>query len=102
MVMNVRERVSVRGLRQQDGSTVDLVGRRFMGTLFHPVPRVEMMRRCGVNQNGCKIVVDWPAHAQREHPVQVGDRVEVDGRQYPIHCVEERPGCYLDLYIERP
>lgn len=82
----------------KDDTAGNLVGRRFMGTLLRPVPRVEMGRRCGVDRAGMKVVADWPVHAD-SCPAAVGQEVEIEGRRYRICGVVERPGCYLELYL---
>jgi hypothetical protein len=60
----------------------------------------EMLHQCNVTQRGIKIVTNWPDCATGDHPVRVGDLVEVEGRRYVVRGVKERPACYLDIYVQ--
>lgn len=106
MAVHVREREPVRVIRQGEGPgnegspLLQLTGRRFMGTLFHPVSPGDMQKNFSVFRPGYRITVDWPAGSQAEHPVCGGDRIEVAGRTYHVRGSIERPGCYLDIYVE--
>lgn len=79
---------------------LELKARRFMGVLRHPVPLIEMAQRCGLNHRGCKIIADWPPNPLDDLPVAAGDLLEVEGQTYSIRCVNEHPGCYLELYVD--
>lgn len=103
VVVHVRDREPVRIMRQakdDGGPATELTGRRFMGTLLHPVPPGDMQKQFGVFRRGHRISVEWPASVAAEYPVQAGDSVEVGGRTYQVRGCVERPGCYLDLYVE--
>lgn len=100
MVVHVREREPVQIIRGGSGApAMELTGRRFMGTLLHPVPAGDMQKRCGLFHHGHRISVDWPAGATEDHPVRPGDSLEVGGKTYPVCACVERPGCYLDIYV---
>jgi hypothetical protein len=104
VVIHVRDREPVRITRRGDHdvgeSGVELTGRRFMGTLLHPVPSGDMQKQFGVFHRGYRISVEWPANVSAEHPVQSGDLIEAGGRTYQVRGCVERPGCYLDIYAE--
>ncbi len=59
-----------------------------------------MQKHFGVFHHGHRITVDWPAGATAEHPVCGGDTLQVVGRKYQVIGSIDRPGCYLDIYIE--
>jgi hypothetical protein len=59
-----------------------------------------MLRKFGMDRRGCKVVARWCREADEEHPVRVGDLLEIEGARRAILGVEERPGCYLELYVE--
>lgn len=102
MAVRVRERIPAHVVHA-DGSVDDqqakLEACRFVGTMLHPVPMSEMARLCGMKRRGYRIVLTWP-NCEKDHLIQVGDTVEVDGRSYPVRAVTERPGCYVEIYTE--
>ncbi len=103
MVVHVREREPAQVLRRTpDGQTyepyLNLTSCRFMGTLLHPVSRGDMMRRFGVFQPGYKVIVEWPSSLEA-HPVLPEDVLDIGGRAFPVAGCDERPGCYLDIYV---
>ncbi len=102
MVVHIREREPVqiiRGGADAGKPALQLTGRRFMGTLLHPVSPGDMQKLCGSFHRGHRISVEWPAGSSEEHPVRSGDSLEAGGKTYPVCASVERPGCYLDIYI---
>ncbi|HZU14862.1 MAG TPA: hypothetical protein VFB58_18650 [Chloroflexota bacterium] len=97
MTQAIRERIPITVIGAEAGHS-SLVGRRFMGTLLHPVPRIEMERRCGAPHPGMKLVADWPADCDT-CSIPTGTEVEVEGRRYRVCGIDERAGCYVELYL---
>jgi hypothetical protein len=106
MASKISDRVPIRVLpvcQEADAPAPrELTGCRFMGVLLHPVPWTEMQRRFNVSHRGCRLVVHWPAEACGDHPVQAGDVLQVDGTDHTVYGVVERPGCYLEIYLDAP
>ena len=104
MATQITRRVHTTVLRREDGGEyaphVSLAAERFMGTLFHPVPRSQMLRKFGMDRRGCKITARWCRDDGEEHPVRRGDVVEIEGSRLEVLAVEEHPGCYLELYVD--
>jgi hypothetical protein len=106
MAIKINDRVPVRvlGTCSETGAHEerDLTGCRFMGVLLHPVPWTEMERRFDDKRPGWRIVVHWPAQTSDGHPVGAGDGLQVDDETYAVCGVNERPGCYLEIYVGKP
>ena len=103
--MKIREQVPARTFRLSEDNKeyqpqVELMARRFMGVLVHPVPLSEMARWCDLDRHGCKVVADWPANPSGEHPIRPGDILQVGDHSYTIRGVSEHPGCYLEMYVD--
>lgn len=94
----IRERIPLKLLRE-NGSECELTGRRFMGVLRHPVPRREMLRQCGVDSRGSRIVVDWPGALTDGVPIQAGDIIECEGRRHVVQGVKACPVIDMELYL---
>lgn len=103
--MPTSARVPARVLRQANGQGdyhpyLTITAHRFAGTLIHPVPLSEMLRTCGINRRGCKIVVEWPARATDNAPIKTGDMLEVGEKTYSVRGVKSLPGAYVEVYID--
>jgi hypothetical protein len=103
MATRITGRVPARVLRPVEGQLqplLELSAQRFAGVLKHPVPRTEMIRKFGLDRRGCKLVAEWSRSSDEDHPVKVGDVLEVEGNTYAIVGVVDYPGCFIDLYID--
>jgi hypothetical protein len=70
-----------------------------MGVLIHPVPRIEMLDRCGTFEDGGKVYLDWAKDVPVWFQIEAGDRLEVDGRAFTILALDEMPVVYSALYV---
>jgi hypothetical protein len=77
----------------------ELSAERFAGSLIHPVPRIEMDRRFGIDHRGCKVVARWN---DTEKPIENGDLLGLDDETHPICGVVSRPGFYVEIYFREP
>jgi hypothetical protein len=100
MASGLSSRTPVKVFRPgEDEPYTELSAERFAGSLMHPVPRIEMDRRFGIDQRGCKVVAKWN---DTQRSIENGDLLRVDGETYPICGVVSKPGFYVELYIREP
>ncbi|MGH2442771.1 MAG: hypothetical protein ACRDFX_06370 [Chloroflexota bacterium] len=105
-MISYRERVPVRircNRRKFDSTdySLEMEAERFRGTLLHPISLSEMLSHCSYRHPGYRVTVYWPAVRRGYREARPGDVLEVGNHALPIRGVEERPGCYLALYVER-